>query len=226
GLQDLRVRWTAAPLWTQMVAAVMSKCKTVVGIKEEWLQQVIDAALAASVAQPGSLDVRRVALTVTDLELIVRDVLETAHAGRDDATSAKMLYEDAKRAPDGAVWHWAATDADERGDWTPADLVQAMKSVASSLTDRAKQASVAQPGPAKQAEPAEPTTGDDSASSSTDERKAKLHRLKLLFMQCTDALTLWSQMTGREVITLEARRGLRAVIDTTSDLIDGKSEEG
>ncbi len=95
-------------------------------------------------------------------------------------------------------------------------------------------ASVAQPGPAKQAEPAEtsassvepPTTGDDSASSSTDERTAKLHRLKLLFMQCTDALTLWSQMTGREVITLEARRGLRAVIDTTSDLIDGKVEEG
>jgi hypothetical protein len=75
--------------------------------------------------------------------------------------------------------------------------------------------SAAQSGPARQIEPAEPTTGED--------RTSKLHRLKLLFMQCTDALTLWSQMTGREVITLEARRGLRAVIDATSALSDGQA---
>ncbi|MBP8292974.1 MAG: hypothetical protein KAX65_09385, partial [Caldilineaceae bacterium] len=78
-------------------------------------------------------------------------------------------------------------------------------------------ASVAQSGAARQTEPAEPTTGD--------ERTAKLHRMKLLFMHSMDALTLWSEMTGRHSEVIEAKRGLRKVIDRTSGLIDGKVEE-
>jgi hypothetical protein len=49
-LHELRWRGTAAALWRPMLASMMDRCQTVVGINSDWLDEEIAAALAALAA--------------------------------------------------------------------------------------------------------------------------------------------------------------------------------
>jgi hypothetical protein len=63
-LHELRWRGTAAALWRPMLASMMDRCQTVVGIKSDWLDEEIAAALAAAMpsTKSGGDDLQPVAL--------------------------------------------------------------------------------------------------------------------------------------------------------------------